>query len=223
MADPMPRYDNPNEPPEDAGTVPPEHGFPAAVQGPPGLTDRPVGDSSDDGGNDDDGGGTVKDQVQQAATSVKDRAQQAKDQAQTRVRDEVDRRSTEVGNQLTAVATAVRSSGEQLRQEGNDASARLVERGADRIESLGDYLARTDGDALLRQVESYGQRHPWFVAGGGLLLGFAAARFLKASQSRTANGSAGSAPSNDVIAPAQLTAPPPPIDPRLGVPATEGR
>ena len=49
---------------------------------------------------------------------------------------------------------------------------------------MGDYLKGASGDRLLRDVEDFARRQPWLVAAGGLALGFAASRFLKASSSR---------------------------------------
>ena len=74
--------------------------------------------------------------------------------------------------------------GEELRAQGKDqpAEARRAGRAARRV--LGDYLKRSDGDTILRDVEDFGRRQPWAVIAGGVVLGFAASRFLKASSSR---------------------------------------
>ena len=50
-----------------------------------------------------------------------------------------------------------------------------------RAERLGGYLQESDGDRILRDVEDFARRNPWAVAAGGLLVGFAASRMLKAS------------------------------------------
>ena len=60
----------------------------------------------------------------------------------------------------------------------------MAEQVADRAESFGSYLRDADGERLLRDVEDVARRQPWLVAAGGLALGFAASRFLKASSSR---------------------------------------
>ena len=73
---------------------------------------------------------------------------------------------------------------EQLRGQGKDTPARVAEQVADRAESFGSYLRDADGERLLRDVEDVARRQPWLVAAGGLALGFAASRFLKASSSR---------------------------------------
>jgi hypothetical protein len=126
----------------------------------------------------------AQEKVQDAAGQAQEKAQQAAGQARDRVRDEVDTRSTQVGQQAETVANDVRSVGEHLRAEGKDKPAELADKAAARVADLGDYLKRSNGDALLRDVERFGRQRPWAVMAGGLLLGVAASRFLKASSSR---------------------------------------
>jgi hypothetical protein len=78
----------------------------------------------------------------------------------------------------------VRKVAEQLRGQGKDTPARAAEQVADRAESFGSYLRDADGERLLRDAEDVARRQPWLIAAGGLALGFAASRFLKASSSR---------------------------------------
>lgn len=115
------------------------------------------------------------------ADQAKQRAQQATDQAKGRVRDEVDRRSTEAGEQATSVADAIRQASQQLREQGKDQAAKPMEQAAQRVESAGQWLRDSDGDRILRDVEDFGRRNPLAVAAGGIAIGFALSRLLKAS------------------------------------------
>jgi hypothetical protein len=133
----------------------------------------------------------VKNQVRDKAQMAQDKAQMAQDkasatlgQARGRLREQIDQRSTQAGDEIRSTAHQVRSLAEQLRAEGKDTPARMVEQAADRSESFGNYLRNADGDRLLSDVESFARRQPWAVAAGGLALGFAASRLLKASSSR---------------------------------------
>jgi hypothetical protein len=119
-----------------------------------------------------------------AAEQAKDKAKQAAGQAKRGVRDQVDTRSTDAGRRVGGMAQDARSVGDELRKQGKDQPARLIDQAADRAESLGRYLERSDGDTILRDVEDFGRRQPWTVIAGGLALGFAASRFLKASSDR---------------------------------------
>ena len=114
---------------------------------------------------------------------AKEKAQQAAGQAKSTMRSQVDQRSTEAGRRVGGIASDVRSVGEQLRQQGKDQPAKLADQAADNAQRLGDYLERSDTDRILGDVEDFGRRQPWAVIAGGLALGFAASRFLKASSS----------------------------------------
>jgi hypothetical protein len=119
----------------------------------------------------------VKDKAQQAGEQAKDAAQQAKG----RVRDEVDRRSTEAGEQATSVADAIRQASSQLREQGKDQIAKPMDKVAEQVESAGQWLRDSDGDGILHDAEDFGRRKPMVVAAGGLAIGFALSRLLKAS------------------------------------------
>jgi hypothetical protein len=123
---------------------------------------------------------------------AKEKAQEGAQQAKRTVRDQVDQRSTQAGERVGSTASDIRSVGEELRRQGKDQPAKLAEQAAQRAESLGNYLQRSDGDTILRDVEDFGRRQPWAVIAGGIALGFAASRFLKASSER--RSSIGSTP-----------------------------
>jgi hypothetical protein len=126
----------------------------------------------------------VKDQVREKAQVAQDKARGALGQARGRLSDQVDQRSTQAGERIAGTASDVRSIAEQLRTQGKDAPANLAEQVAGQADRLGDYLKGASGDRILRDVEDFARRQPMLVAAGGLALGFAASRFLKASSSR---------------------------------------
>src|SRR3954451_5473047 len=122
--------------------------------------------------------------AQEAAGQAKEQAQQAAGKAQDRARQVVDERSTQVGRQVSSQAGDLRSVGEQLRSQGKDQPAKVADQAADRVERPGGYLERSDADAILSDAEDFARQNPWAVVAGGLVLGFAASRFLKASSSQ---------------------------------------
>jgi hypothetical protein len=126
---------------------------------------------------------TAQDRAKEAAAQAQDKARKAAEHARGRVRDQVDQRSTQLGEQVRSGASDARSVAEQLRNQGKQTPARYVEQAADRAERLGGYLRESDGDRLLNDVEDFARRNTWAVALGGLALGFAASRLLKASSS----------------------------------------
>jgi len=123
----------------------------------------------------------AREKVGEATEQAKEQARSLAGQAQDRIREQVDQRSTQAGERVGGTAEDVRSVGEQLRNQGKDGPARIVDQAADRIERAGSYLRDSDADRILNDVEDFGRRNPWAMLAGAAIAGFAAARFLKAS------------------------------------------
>jgi ElaB/YqjD/DUF883 family membrane-anchored ribosome-binding protein len=125
----------------------------------------------------------VRDRMQ--TQDVREAAQTAVDQSKSFLNKQVDERSTQLGQQIETVAQDLRRVGDHLREtEVGGAAAGYVDRGVELIERLAHYLEDSDGERLIADAENYVRRQPWALAGVGLVLGFAASRFLKASSAR---------------------------------------
>jgi hypothetical protein len=122
--------------------------------------------------------------TEEVGAQAKEKVQEAGQQARDRVRDEVDRRSTHVGEQAGSTAQALRQASQRLRDDGNEPVAKGMEQVAQRVESAGSWLRESDGDRILREVEDFGRRNPLAVVAGGVAVGFAVSRLLKASSRR---------------------------------------
>ncbi len=116
----------------------------------------------------------------QAKEKVQDVASGASEQARTRVADVVTQRSTDAGQQVNKTAQALRRTSSEL----SGPPAKVVDAVAGRVEGLGGYLERADGDQILHDIENLARRQPNAVIFGGLTLGFIASRLLKASSTR---------------------------------------
>jgi hypothetical protein len=130
----------------------------------------------------------LKEKTQEAAGEIKAKAQTVSSGATDRLRGEIDSRSTQAGDQTVSLAGAMRRAGDELRQEGKETPASLADQAAERIESLGEYLRRTNADSMLGDVEDFARRRPWSIAVGGFVIGLVASRLLKASSSRRYEG-----------------------------------
>ena len=169
----------------------------------------------------------AQEKAQEAQAKVQEKAGEAREQARGRVREEVDRRSSEAGEQVASTAQTIRRVGDSLRDEGNDGPARMAAQAADRTERLGSYLKDSDADRILGDVEDFARRQPWVMALGGIALGVAAARFMKASSSeRYRSRGGGERPSGNGHSPGVALPPPsgtaagpavPPVGPPGGV------
>lgn len=163
---------------------------------------------------------STQEQAQEAAAQAKDKAGQAAEQARGQAREQVDQRSTQAGERVSAQAADVRAVASALRDQGKDQPAKLAEQAADRAEKLGSYLQDADADRLLGDIEDLGRRQPMAVIFGGLALGFAASRFVKASsQERYAASPGGTRPYTGA---ATDELPPPAPGPTFGVGVGEG-
>jgi hypothetical protein len=131
---------------------------------------------------------SVSDQAQAKASELADqaqeKAQQAAGQAKGKLREQIDQRSQQAAEQVNRQASDLRAVSDALREQGKDGPANAAGKVAGYAEKVGSYLHERDADALLADAEDFGRRRPWAVAAGGLVLGFAASRFLKASSSR---------------------------------------
>jgi hypothetical protein len=220
-----------------------EHsGSPGAPTATPGRAARPGTQGNDEGSLGErareaasevqeraqDAVGQAKEQAEDVVGQAKEQAREAAGQARGQLRTQVDARSTEVGERAASSADDLHAVGDELRKQGKDAPARIADEVADRIERLGNYLERTDGETLLNDLEDLARRNPWPVALGGLAVGFAASRLLRASshdrhraRSGSPNGgSAGALPrSTGTVRPPGGPPPTrvPPVDDRPGV------
>ena len=126
-------------------------------------------------------GDQVKDKATEVAGQAQEKAQQAAGQAKDQVRSQIDQRSTDAGQKVSAQGSDLRAVGDQLREQGKDGPAKLADQAAHHVERAGSWLTDSDADTILHDVEDAARKNPWAVVAGGVALGFAASRFLKAS------------------------------------------
>ncbi len=122
--------------------------------------------------------------VEEATSAAQDKAMELRSKGANQLREQLDTRTTDVGRQARSVGQALRQSGEKLRGEGNAQAASVTDNAAQRVEQLGEYLERVQGDELLRDAERFARQRPWVLAGVGLFAGLVASRMMKASSER---------------------------------------
>jgi ElaB/YqjD/DUF883 family membrane-anchored ribosome-binding protein len=131
--------------------------------------------------------GSAAEQAQQKVQDVGRQAQQQAQnmagQARDRIRGQVDQRSTQAGEQIAGQAGDIRTVAQQLREQGKDKPAQLAEQAAQQGDRVASYLKESDAHRMIGDAESFARRRPWAVVAGGVALGFAASRMVKASSS----------------------------------------
>src|SRR4051794_20788707 len=126
----------------------------------------------------------VREQAQEKAQQAQEKVQDVASNATGQARTQIDQRSTEMGERVNSTADDIRSVGQQLREQGKDQPARIAEQAAGHVERAGSWLRDSDSNQLVSDVEDFGRKQPWAFALGGLALGVAASRFLKASSTQ---------------------------------------
>ena len=129
-----------------------------------------------------------------AQEQISTKAQELGEDVTFQVREQLDRRSNQAGEQVHAMGHALQSGVQQLRSEGKDVPARVMAQVAERAEDLGAYLQSAQADQMLGDLERFARRRPWVTAGVGVVAGFVASRFVKASADRryeTSRGNGG--------------------------------
>jgi hypothetical protein len=127
----------------------------------------------------------VGQQVTQGAQQLAQQAQQTVGQATGQVAEQAKSQAAtqkdKAADSLSSVAQALRQSGQQLQDNGQGAIAGAVNKGADQVDQLSDYLRQRDVNQLIAEAEDFARRQtPLFLA-GAFALGVMAARFLKSS------------------------------------------
>lgn len=164
----------------------------------------------------------MQDKAQEAAQKAQQQAQQVAGQARDRIRGQFDQRSTHAGEQIAAQAGDIRTVAQQLREQGKDTPAQLADRAAQQTEQVASYLRDADADRMIGDAEAFARRRPWAVVAGGIALGFAMSRFLKASSSQRYQQSM---PQRQMPTPPPMLPPPgattvAPTPPASGIPTT---
>jgi hypothetical protein len=103
------------------------------------------------------------------------------DAARTQVTSRISEQKTRAANTLGGVASALHVAGQQIRDQEGSAAAPYVQRAADEIDRLANYLDRAELNEVVHEVESFARRNQALFLGGAFLLGVLGARFLKSS------------------------------------------
>lgn len=123
----------------------------------------------------------LRDKANELQQTVGEQVVYLRDTTRSRMAQEVDRRSTEIGVGTQKVATALVGTRDELRRDGNDLVASVVDRTAEGLSKAGTYLQATDSDRIMSDVRDVARRMPWLIVAAGMLAGFAAARVVKAA------------------------------------------
>lgn len=117
-----------------------------------------------------------------AVDQIKSATQSAVRSAQETGQGFVKSQKENLASRFSEYAKAVESVSERLRGEDDNILAGPAEKAAGSLNQISDYLREKEPAEVLNDLESLARRKPELVFGGLFVLGFAAARFLKASR-----------------------------------------
>ena len=101
--------------------------------------------------------------------------------AQHLVRSQLNLRKEEAAWSVGNLARLIRQASSHLRQQQQEPVAHYTDRAATQMETASTYLHQTHLDQMVTDLEDLARRHPALFIAGGLILGIAAARFIKSS------------------------------------------
>jgi hypothetical protein len=106
-----------------------------------------------------------------------------KDGAVSQLNTQKDRTTDGIGS----VASAVRQSTRQLRDQQHDTIAEYVEQAAAQLERFSNTLKEKNVGELLEEAQRFARRNPALFVGGAFAVGLLSARFFKSSGDRSRN------------------------------------
>jgi hypothetical protein len=109
---------------------------------------------------------------------------------QERVSDVAGSQMSRAGDVLQSVAQAIRSTGDQLRQDQPQVAG-FADTAASQVDRFAGRIRTSSPSDMIAEAEQFARRQPAVFLGGALLLGAVAARFLKASPQAGSGMSAG--------------------------------
>jgi gas vesicle protein len=117
-----------------------------------------------------------------AVDQIKSAAQSAVRSAQETGQSFVKSQKESLASRFSEYANAVQSMSEKLRGDESNILAGPAEQAAGSLNRISDYLREKEPAQLLDDLEALARRKPELVFGGLFVVGFAAARFFKASR-----------------------------------------
>jgi ElaB/YqjD/DUF883 family membrane-anchored ribosome-binding protein len=85
---------------------------------------------------------------------------------------------------LGSSAHAMRSASRELREKDQAMFAEVIDRAAEQIDSVANYLRDKDLDQIVHDSENFARRQPVLFVAGATMLGILAGRFLRSSSPR---------------------------------------
>ncbi|HUQ19738.1 MAG TPA: hypothetical protein VM099_09015 [Gemmatimonadaceae bacterium] len=120
--------------------------------------------------------------VEETKQKVQEAASTAQHKIGEQMRTGVETGKTRAADTIGSLAQALTQSGQQLRQQNNEAPLEYVERAGEHLRRASEYLRNTNVDEIVHNTENFARRQPALFLAGAFAIGLLGARFLKSSQ-----------------------------------------
>jgi hypothetical protein len=128
--------------------------------------------------------GAAREQGSAAVEEIKSTAQSAAREAQEAGLDFLHQQKEVISQRVHQYSGALRAASDRLSSEEGNVLAQPAQKWAEQLERMSTYLRDKEPSEFLDDLETFARRKPEVLFGGLFVLGFAAARFLKASRKR---------------------------------------
>lgn len=140
--------------------------------------------SRNDSNGDNDGAGEegqARQQSREVARQTQEQASYYAGELRQRVEEQIDTRKEWASGELSGISKALRQTGSQLKEQDQDSVGQYADHAAGQTDRLSEYLHDKNAHQLIGEVEDFARSRPSVFLGGAVVLGAAAARFLKSS------------------------------------------
>lgn len=124
----------------------------------------------------------AREKTREVMHEARERTSEVMSRAGDRARTQFESQKTRAAHSLSAVAEALRDSGQQLRDRNEAGVAPVMDRAADGVDRLSSFLNSRNVDDMMRDVQTFARRRPEVFLGAFFTLGVLAARFMKAGR-----------------------------------------
>lgn len=129
-------------------------------------------------------GSPVRDKAHEAAERLQG---SAREQAGA-VRERVETSREHAAERVRRVGDALRNVGHELRDNDDELVAKYADTLSERIERVATYIGSLEPRTLMNDATRFAHERPAWFFGGAFILGLAAGRFLKSSQTSSGDG-----------------------------------
>ncbi len=132
--------------------------------------------------------GQIKEQTQAAIRQGQEYAGQAVGVAGSKVKTALARQKDALATSIMDTAQILKQNGDSFRTQGIGAFAGpYIDQVVAKLTEVGETIQGKDVEEVIRDTENFGRAQPAYFLGIAVLLGFAAARFLKSTSAQAAS------------------------------------